>query len=84
MKPCKKTDAQANSRMKSFADTTIHALESPMQLGDTVFVANDVKGKLKPPYDPRPLIIIDKKGSMLTAADEEKSVMRNSSHFTYS
>ena len=46
-----------------------------------MLVENDVKGKLQPPYDPRPLVIVEKKGSMLTAAKEDKTVTRNSSHF---
>ena len=76
-----KTDSQAKSKMKLYADTTRNATLSPIKLGDTVLVANDVKGKLTPPFDPRPLIIVEKKGSMLTAADHDKTVTRNSSHF---
>ena len=76
-----KTDSQAKSNMKSYADSRRNAATSPISLGDTVLVANDVKGKMTPPYDPRPLIIVEKKGSMLTAADEDKTITRNSSHF---
>lgn len=76
-----KTDSQAKSKMKLYADATRNAATSPIKLGDTVLVANDAKGKLTPPFDPRPLIIVDKKGSMLTAADHDKTVTRNSSHF---
>ena len=76
-----KTDSQAKSKMKLYADATRNAATSPIKLGDTVLVANDAKGKLSPPFDPRPLIIVEKKGSMLTAADHDKTVTRNSSHF---
>lgn len=76
-----KTDSQAKSKMKLYADATRNAATSPIKLGDTVLVANNAKGKLTPPFDPRPLIIVDKKGSMLTAADHDKTVTRNSSHF---
>lgn len=76
-----KTDSQAKSKMKLYADTTSNATPSPIKLGDTVLAANDAKGKLTPPFDPRPLIIVEKKGSMLTAADHDKTITRNSSLF---
>ena len=76
-----KTDTQAKSKMKSYAEATRNAATSPIKLGDTVLVANDAKGKLTPPFDPRPLIIVEKKGSMLTAADHDKTVTRNNSPF---
>ena len=76
-----KTDSQAKSKMKLYADATRNAATSPIKLGDAVLVANDAKGKLTPPFERRPLIIVEKKGSMLTAADHDKTVTRNSSHF---
>jgi len=33
------------------------------------------------PYNPKPMVVEDVKGSMVTASNEEKTITRNSSHF---
>ena len=43
---------------------------------------DDSKKKSDTPYDPRPLIVVEKKGSMVTAQDDDGvPVTRNSSFF---
>ena len=39
------------------------------------------KNKLSTPYRPEPLVVEEKKGSMVTASDGLKSITRNSSMF---
>ena len=53
-----KTDSQAKSKMKSYTDTRRNAGTSPINLGDTVLVANDAKRNMTTPYDPCPVLEI--------------------------
>jgi hypothetical protein len=55
---------------------------SQFKVGDSVLVKQEKKDKLTPPFNPTPLKIKEKKGSMITAADgQNKMITRNSSHF---
>ena len=49
--------------------------------GDTVLVRQPKKNKLSTPFNPEPLVVEEKKGSMVTASDGFKSITRNSSMF---
>lgn len=53
----------------------------PSQLGDTVLIRQQKTNKLSTPYDLKPLVITDKKGTMITAENKDKTVTRNSSFF---
>jgi hypothetical protein len=44
---------------------------------------NDYKSKIFPPYDPHPYKVVEKKGSMVTARRDSRSVTRNSSFFKH-
>ena len=55
---------------------------SQFKVGDSVLVKQEKKDKLTPPFNPTPLKIKEKNGSMITAADgQNKMITRNSSHF---
>ncbi|VDI02757.1 Hypothetical predicted protein [Mytilus galloprovincialis] len=60
-----------------------HSVKVPnFTVGDTVLVKQEKKDKLSTPYNPQPLTIKNKKGSMITATNEQqKDITRNSSHF---
>ena len=46
-----------------------------------MLVRQPKKNKLTTPFNPEPLIVEEKKGSMITASDGFKSITRNSSMF---
>ena len=51
------------------------------EVGDSVLVRQQGGNKLSTPYHPEPMIIIQKKGSMITAENESKTITRDQSHF---
>ena len=62
-------DRRAKAKMKH-ADNKRYIKPSTLKEGDTVFVRrDDSKKKSDTLYDPRPLIVVEKKGSMVTAQD---------------
>ena len=77
----RRRDKQAKRKMKIHADTRKKATPSTLKVGDFVLVRQKKRSKLTPPYDPKPLQIIKKKGSMVTAERDGWRVTRNSSHF---
>ena len=59
-------DQTAKAKMKEYADNKRYVKPSNAKEGDTVLVKrDDSKKKSDTPYDPRPLIIVEKKGSMV-------------------
>ncbi len=77
----RRRDKQAKRKMKIHADTRKKATPSTLKVGDFVLVRQKKQNKLTPPYDPKPLQITKKKGSMITAERDGWRVTRNSSHF---
>ena len=69
--------------MKKHAYNKHYIKPSTVKEGDTMFVKrDDSKKKSDTPYDPRPHIVVGKKGSMVTAQnDDGVQVTRNSSFF---
>ena len=67
--------------MKDYADKKRHTAPSKMIPGDHVLARQRKIDKLTPPYNPDPYTIVEKKGSMVTAAKEGHSITRNSSNF---
>ena len=76
-------DQIAKAKMKEYADNKRCVRPSNAKEGDTVLIKrDDSKKKSNTPYDPRPLIIVERKGSMVTAEnDDGTQVTRNSSFF---
>ena len=76
-------DRSAKAKIKKHADNKRYVKPSTIKEGDTVFVKrDDSKKKSDTPYDPRPHIVVGKKGSMVTAQnDDGVQVTRNSSFF---
>ena len=76
-------DQTAKVKMKEHADNKRYVKPSNAKEGDTVLVKrDDSKKKSDTPYDPRPNVIVEKKGTMVTAENDDGiQVTRNSSFF---
>src|SRR5664279_966221 len=79
--PLRIQDDKAKHKMKMYADMRNNAKPSDLLIGDTVLVKQRKKDKLSSYFDPTPYRIIDKKGSMVTAARGDHSITRNSSFY---
>ena len=75
-----KSDSEAKLKMKSHADRKNRARESIIKPGDPVLIKGQ-KNKAVVPYEPKPLVVTERKGSMITAERNGKSVTRNASFF---
>ena len=60
-------DTLPESSMKRYSDQRMHPQKSSLQVSDTVLVRQRKANKLLTPFDPQPLVVADKKGSMITA-----------------
>jgi hypothetical protein len=75
-------DRKAKSRMKRYSDSKTYVQPSTIQEGDTVFVKrDDSKRKRDTPYRPDSYVVVQKKGSMVTARNNKATITRNSSCF---
>ena len=74
-------DAEQKSKIKAYADSKLRTKQSDIKPGDTVLVKQPKKNKLSTPFNLEPLVVEEKKGSMVTASDGFKSITRNSSMF---
>ena len=74
-------DAGQKSKIKAYADSKLGTKPSDIKPGDTVLVRQPKKNKLSTPFNPEPVIVEEKKGSMVTASDGSKSITRNLSVF---
>ena len=75
-------DRTGKVNMKKHAYNKHYIKPSTVKEGDTVFFRrDDSKKKSDTPYDTRPLIVVEKKGSMVNAHDDSIPVKKNSSFF---
>ena len=74
-------DAEQKSKIKAYAYSKLGTKPSDIKPGDTVLVRQPKKNKLSTPFNPEPLVVEEKKGSMVIASDGFKSITRNSSMF---
>ena len=78
----RKRDAEAKGIMKCYADKRLHAEANPIAVGDTVLVTQPRLNKLSTPFNPTPLVVTERKGTMVTAQRGDGSkVTRNVSMF---
>ena len=70
-------------KMKENTDRAQRAKASGIDIGDTVLVKQPKQNKLSTNFNPDPYIVIERKGTMLTAYNEGKdhTITRNISHF---
>ena len=79
--PMRDRDTKQKARMKQYADNKAYVRPSPLSVGDPVLLKNSHATKADTPFQPTPLVIIAKKGSMVTAQRGTQRVTRNSSFF---
>ena len=77
----RQTDAKSKEKMKEYADKRSHANSTDLNIGDKVLIKQPKKDKMSTPFSSEPLDIKDKKGSMITTQNEERTVIRNASFF---
>ena len=80
-KVIKTTNALGKAKAKAYYDSRKNAKVSPLSIGDTVLAKQRRTNKMSTPFDPQPLTITARKGSMVTATRGGYSVTRNVSHF---
>ena len=66
--------------MKIYADQKGNAQERKITPGEVVLMKHK-QNKLSTPYNPKPFVVKETKGSMITASNGSDTVTRNSSHF---
>ena len=75
-------DAKNKAKAKAYADKHLHAKPSDIQIGDNVLVKhNHRKNMTEPPYNPRPFVVVKRKGNSVTAKSGSTFVTRNVSFF---
>ena len=79
--PMVQNDKISKQKMEHSADTKRHAKPFDLIPGDHVLVKQPKTSKLKPPFNPKPYIVVQKTGSMITAKSKSHRIVRNSSHF---
>lgn len=74
-------DALQKQKMKVYGDLKAHAQEREIKPGEVVLIRQPKQNKLSTPYNPKPFIVEEQKGTMVTASDGSHTVTRNSSQF---
>ena len=74
-------DTKRKQKMKEYFDLKRNTKPADLKVGDIVLMKQEKKNKLSTPFNPEPMTIKNKKGSMITAAAENKEITRNSSFF---
>ena len=72
-------DTESKRTIKQYADRKAYVKHNDLRVGDTVIVKSDHTSKALTPYQPNPVTIIKKKGSMITATHKGNQTTRNSS-----
>ena len=76
-----KRDADAKQKMKRNADANRLAKESTIVVGDVVLVKQRKQNKFSCKFNPNPYTVISKKGTMITAENQNHKITRNISFF---
>jgi hypothetical protein len=79
-KTLRQNDERSKTKMKIMADNRNKATNSDLNQGDHVLNRNERReNKLTATFNPEPLTITKKKGSMITTKSGDKQITRNSS-----
>ena len=62
-------------------DLKAHAQEREIKPGEVLLMRQPKHNKLSTPYNPKPFVVKEKNGTMVTASNGSQTVTRNSSHF---
>ena len=68
-------------RNQKITDKRRNAKPSQLQVGEIVLVRQPRRNKLTTPFDPRPLEVVRRKGTLVTAKRGMYTITRNISHF---
>ncbi len=74
-------DAEQKPKIKVHGDSKLGTKPSNIKPGDTVLARQPKKNKLSNLFNSESLVVEEKKGSMVTASNGFKSIMRNPSMF---
>lgn len=77
----RETDKKKKGKMKQNFEERHYVKPSNFKIGESVLVKQEKKDKLTTPFNPTPLTVKTKKGTMITASDGHKEITRNASHF---
>ena len=67
--------------MKFYVDHKTSAQETQITPGNIVLMRQPKQNKLSTPYNPKPFVVEEKKGSMVTVRNGSQTITRNSSQF---
>ncbi|XP_044175365.1 uncharacterized protein LOC122958522 [Acropora millepora] len=73
-------DAEGKNIMKCYAGKRLHAEAKHIDVGDTVLVKQPQLNKLSTPFNPTPLVVTERKGTMVTALRGDGSKPGNVQH----
>ena len=73
-------DTANKAKSKDYSDKRRNAKPSQLQVGEIVLVRQPRRNKLTP-FDPRPLEVVRRKGTLVTAKRGMYTITRNISHF---
>lgn len=74
-------DTANKAKSKDYSDKRRNAKPSQLQVGEIVLVRQPRRNKLTTPFDPRPLEVVRRKGTLVTAKRGMYTITRNISHF---
>ena len=74
-------DRRNKTRIKKYADRKSNVTKSWIKVGDTVLVKKPRQSKSDPYYDPKPYVVIKRKGNMIVAKRDDHQITRNTSFF---
>ena len=77
----RKKDAEMKLKMKINADEKAYVKPNPIKVGDWVLCKQSKKNKLSTPYYPKPMEVIKRKGTRITASVDGKQITRHANHF---
>ena len=83
VKIAEENDEVKKQQNKTYIDSKRHASERMIRPGDRVLVRQTKRNKLTPNYSPNILVVVERKGSMVTAEYEhnKSTITRNISYF---
>ena len=67
-------------KIKIYADQRANAQKRKIKPGETVLMKQPKQNKLSTPFNPKPFIVEEMKGSMITVSNGPETVARNSSN----
>ena len=72
---------KAKQKIKDNADSKVKEKENVIKLVDMVSVRQKKQNKFSAKFDPALYRVAEVKGTMITALQDKRSIMRNISHF---